>query len=104
MFISTFLDLSVSLEEAQQIAEQFQVHRFLDDATTPLPLSPDGSTMLALELIGGRTLSRSHGGTGIVQVACTGYFRVSRTLHAGPAITYHLREIAEIVSTYGADP
>ena len=101
VYLSAMIDLSVSLGAQQEIADQFQVHRFLDDPTTPLPLAPDGSTMLVFELVDRRMLPSSHGGTGIVQIVCTGYFRVSHTLRAGPSLTYHLREIAEVVSIAG---
>lgn len=99
VFLSTTLDLSVAMEPQAQIEQQFQVHDFLEDPTTPLPLAKDGSVMLALDLIDRRSPLISHGGTGIVQVQCIGYFRVIRTAASGPSIVFHLREIVETIST-----
>jgi hypothetical protein len=99
VFLSTYLDLSVSLEQQAQMEQQFQVHDFLENPTTPLPLAKDGRVMLALERVAGRSPPISHGGTGIVQVQCIGYFRISRTAASGPSTVFHLREIAETIST-----
>lgn len=97
VFLSTFLDLSVSIESQQEIADQFDVHAFMDDASTWLPLAADGRVMLALDLLDGRELPTSHGGTGIVNAECMGYFWVSSTVQAGPSMTYRLREIPVVM-------
>lgn len=93
VFVSTFLDISISTGSQQEIADQFEVHEFMADASTWLPLASDGSVMLALDLLNGRELPTSHGGTGVVNAECTGYFWVSSTVHSGPSMTYRLREI-----------
>jgi hypothetical protein len=97
VFISTFLGVSVSIESQQEIADRFDVHEFTEDASTWLPLIADGSVMLALDLLDGRELPTSHGGTGIVNAECMGYFLVSSTVHSGPSITYRLREIPVVM-------
>lgn len=101
IFLSTYLDLSVAMEQQAQIEQQFQVHDFLEDPTTRLRLAKDCSVMIAFERVDGRSPLISHGGTGIVQVQCIGYFRVIRTAASGPSIVFHLREIAETISTTG---
>jgi hypothetical protein len=53
--------------------------------------------MLALDLLDGRELPTSHGGTGIVNAECMGYFLVSSTVHSGPSMTYRLREIPVVM-------
>ncbi|MDB4385649.1 hypothetical protein N9Z12_06350 [Opitutaceae bacterium] len=98
VFLSSFLDISVSIESQQEIADQFDVHDFTNDASTWLPLAADGSVMLALDLLDGRELPTSHGGTGVVHAECLGYFWISSTVHSGPSMTYRLREIPVVMT------
>jgi hypothetical protein len=38
-------------------------------------------------------LNVSHGGTGTIMVPVTGFFEVSPSLHGGPSVVFHLKEI-----------
>ncbi len=98
VFIDTYLDLSVSMTDQSEVDDRFQVLEFLEDSRRALPLSLDGATWLEIEFVDDRIPPTSHGGTGIVMAKLVGYFRVSQSAGSGPSLTYHLREIPQVVS------
>lgn len=102
IFLRTYIDMSLSSEESQEIESMFGIENFEADSSLVLPLEGKGyGNQLQLHLLNGRELNLSSGGSGVVQFELTGYFRVSRTFHGGPTTIYHLSEIPAMVTQPG---
>jgi hypothetical protein len=98
VFLDTHIDASVGIEEQWKIVQKERID--LDLITSgkfsgiPLPLpNKDGIVNVTFYFRDDHALRFSAGGTGVVMVSINGFFEVSRTVHRGPTLAFHLDEI-----------
>ncbi len=98
-FLTTHIDACVATEENYRIVdrEQLDIDRIAagDFSGMLLPLPNDAGELVAVTFYFSdrHQLLSSAGGTGVVTVRIVGFFEISSTLHGGPSVQYHLREL-----------
>lgn len=98
VFLRTHLDACVATEENYKLIEEesIDVDRIASGTFSgmalPIPNHERELVSATFYFSEEHRLNYSAGGTGVITVAITGFFEISRTFHGGPNVMYHLRE------------
>lgn len=105
VYVDTFIDTSMAIEEHSIVEEQCGVDidavvaKEIIGVPLALPVYENIDDLictgnyLVLDIGGNTTYEYSAGGTGIVMVRFKGFFEISTTYHSGPSIHHHLKEV-----------
>jgi len=99
IFLDSVLDASVAIQEqfafveAENLDLELLTSGNLDGTTYLLQNNLGKLAYVVFHFVENHILNVSHGGTGTITVPVTGFFEVSPSLHGGPSIVFHLKEI-----------
>lgn len=96
VFMNAWIDASVATERQFKIFERELASidlNAINGVPLPLPRNDGCNVLLAFYFIDDRALKSSHGGTGVNMLFVSGFFEISQTIHGGPTLAYHLKEI-----------
>ena len=99
IFLNSLLDASVALKEQMDFVEEEKLDLelftsgHLNEVLYVMQNNLGQETYIVFHFKDNQIHNVSFGGTGIITVTVTGFFEVSPSLHGGPSIVYHLKEI-----------